>query len=167
MADLISVTVEGTDSADDLRSLRQWLVEDDRLRGRVRLAEAPPAPGTLGALLDTLTVTLGPGGVATAVASVLISWVRRQRGNVSVKVTRPDGTTAEFSATHVSGLEAPEVRRLAAEFSRSLDQAPGPAAEPGRTHAAGPTGPQPSPGPGAGAGSDGSRGDHDDEQAAR
>ncbi|MFE5587090.1 hypothetical protein [Kitasatospora sp. NPDC056531] len=122
MSDQILVKVEGGNSADDLRSLRQWLLEEDQLRGRVRLVEAPPAPGTLGAVLDTLTVALGPGGVATAVASVLISWIRRQRGNVSVKVTRPDGTVTEFSATHVSGLEAPQVRQLAAELSRSLDQ---------------------------------------------
>ncbi|MFH9347853.1 hypothetical protein [Kitasatospora sp. NPDC017646] len=122
MGDRLLVRIEGGNSADDVRSLRQWLLEEDRLRGRVRLEEAAPAPGTLGAVLDTLTVALGPGGVATAVASVLISWIRRQRGNVSVKVTRPDGTVTEFSATHVSGLEAPQVRQLAAEFSSSLEQ---------------------------------------------
>ncbi|MEV8322320.1 hypothetical protein [Kitasatospora sp. NPDC056731] len=120
--DQLLVKVEGGNSADGVRSLRQWLVEEDQLRGRVQLAEAPPAPGTLGAVLDTLTVVLGPGGVATAVASVLISWIRRQRGNVSVKVIRPDGTVTELSATHVSGLEALQVRQLAAELSRSLDR---------------------------------------------
>ncbi|MFF2073274.1 hypothetical protein ACFVXG_00785 [Kitasatospora sp. NPDC058162] len=122
MDDLARIRIDGTGSTDELRSLRQWLIEEDRLRGRVQLAEAPPEPGTLGSVLDTLTVALGPGGVATAVASVLISWIRRQRGNVSVKVTRPDGTVAELSATHVSALEAPEVRQLAAELARSLDQ---------------------------------------------
>ncbi|MFF7633314.1 hypothetical protein ACFZB9_09205 [Kitasatospora sp. NPDC008050] len=118
----VLVRVEGGGSADELRSLRQWLVEEEALRGRVVLDEAPPPPGALGALAETLTVALGPGGVATAVASVLISWIRRQRGNVSVKVTRPDGTATEFSASHVSGLDAAQVRQLTAELARSLDR---------------------------------------------
>ncbi|MDH6579121.1 hypothetical protein [Kitasatospora sp. MAP5-34] len=121
MEQRILVQVEGGGSADDVRSLRQWLVAEDELRGRVVLAETPPPPGALGAVVDALTVALGPGGVATAIASVLISWIRRQRGSVSVKVTRPDGTVTELSATHVSGLEPARLRELTAELSGSLE----------------------------------------------
>jgi hypothetical protein len=117
----VVVEVVGDRSADELRSLRDWLVAEEELRGRVRLELPPPEPGALGSAVEALTVALGPGGVATAAASVLISWLRRRTGNVSVKVVRPDGTSTEFSATNVSGLDATEVRRIAAELSRSLD----------------------------------------------
>ncbi|MGW3205602.1 effector-associated constant component EACC1 [Streptomyces sp. NPDC001135] len=120
MEERLVVEVAGDRAADELRSLRDWLVAEEELRGRVRLELPPPAPGALGSLVAALTVALGPGGVATAAASVLISWLRRRTGDISVKVVRPDGTSAEFSATHVLSLDAAEVQRITAELSRSL-----------------------------------------------
>lgn len=121
MDERLVVEVVGDRSADELRSLRDWLVAEEELRGRVRLELSPPEPGALGSAVAALTVALGPGGVATAAASVLISWLRRRTGNVSVKMIRPDGTSTEFSVTNVSGLDATEVQRITAELSRSLD----------------------------------------------
>ncbi|MER6029925.1 hypothetical protein [Streptomyces sp. NPDC001851] len=123
MDERLVVEVAGDRAADELRSLRDWLVAEEELRGRVRLELSPPAPGALGSLVAALTVALGPGGVATAAASVLISWLRRRTGDVSVKVVRPDGTAAEFSASNVHGLDAAEIQRITAELSRSLDPA--------------------------------------------
>jgi hypothetical protein len=117
----ITIEVAGDRAADEFRSLRDWLVAEEELRGQVRLELPPPDPGALGSVVEALTVALGPGGVATAAASVLISWLRRRTGNVSVKVVRTDGTSAEFSATHVSGLNATEVQRITADLSRSLE----------------------------------------------
>ncbi|MEU6507828.1 MULTISPECIES: hypothetical protein [unclassified Streptomyces] len=121
MDERLVVEVVGDRSADELRSLRDWLVAEEELRGRVRLELPPPEPGALGSVVAALTVVLGPGGVATAAASVLISWLRRRTGNVSVKLVQPDGTSTEFSATNVRGLDAMEVQRITAELSRSLD----------------------------------------------
>ncbi|MFI5774577.1 hypothetical protein ACIA74_40090 [Streptomyces sp. NPDC051658] len=121
MDERLVVEVVGDRSADELRSLRDWLVAEEELRGRVRLELPPPEPGALGSIVAALTVALGHGGVATAAASVLIAWLRRRTGDVSVKTTRPDGTSTEFSATHVSGLDATELQRITVELSRSLD----------------------------------------------
>jgi hypothetical protein len=41
----ILVTVAAGESADKLRELRSWLVEEPELRGRVSLVEAEPATG--------------------------------------------------------------------------------------------------------------------------
>lgn len=120
MDERLFVEVIGDRSADELRSLRDWLVAEEQLRGRVRLESPPPEPGALGSVVEALTVALGPGGVATAAASVLISWLRRRTSDISVKMTLPDGTSTEFSTTNVSGLDAAEVRRITAELSRSL-----------------------------------------------
>lgn len=104
----LTLAVESRLAADELRSLREWLVADEELRGRVRLSEAAPAPGTLGSVVDTLVVALGPGGVATATASVLIAWIRRRKSDVTIKGTRQDGSSFELHATNV-----PELGELA------------------------------------------------------
>jgi hypothetical protein len=41
----VEVRVEGPGSADELRSLRTWLIDDDDFRGRVQLHEADPPRG--------------------------------------------------------------------------------------------------------------------------
>jgi hypothetical protein len=146
----VSVSVVGDSGADGLRSLYEWLAGGDELRGRVRLVQAPPAPGTLGSALGSLVIALGPGGVATAAASVLISWIRHRTGNQSVRITRPDGTSLELTVTRVRGLDAAGVRSLVAEVSRSL-LGPGAAVEvspEGRPRRTG------RPGPGGGAAGD-------------
>jgi Effector Associated Constant Component 1 len=116
----VSVAVVGDSGADGMRSLYEWLAGDDELRGRIRLRPTPAAPGTLGPVLNSLVIALGPGGVATATASVLISWIRHRTGNQSVRITRPDGTSFELTVTRVRGLDAAGVRDLVAEISRSL-----------------------------------------------
>ncbi len=65
-----------------------------------------------GSVAETLMVTVGQGGVATAVASVLISWIRRQSGKVSVNLTRPDGAEVTITADRIRGLTTEEVRSL-------------------------------------------------------
>ncbi|MYS44987.1 hypothetical protein GTY23_27930 [Streptomyces sp. SID5998] len=114
------VEVVGDKPADELRSLRDWLVAEEELRGRVRLESPPPEPGALGSVVEALTIALGPGGVATAAASVLISWLRRRTGDISLKATWPDGTSTELNVTNVKGLDVTEVQRMTAELSRSL-----------------------------------------------
>jgi Effector Associated Constant Component 1 len=61
--------------------------------------------------------------VATAVASVLISWIRRQSGTVSVRATRPDGAEITVTADHVRGLTTEEVRSVVTQLGATLDGA--------------------------------------------
>ncbi|MGC9665314.1 effector-associated constant component EACC1 [Planosporangium sp. 12N6] len=117
----VTVEVEGDRPADELRSLQSWLLAEHALRGRVRFAEPPPAPGTLGGVVEALTVVLGPGGVATAMVTALISWIRRRPGTVSVKVTRTDGASFELSAPLTGAMSPAEVRALTADLTRALD----------------------------------------------
>lgn len=118
----LTIEVQARRAADELRSLRAWMVAEDALRGRVRLVAAAPGPGTLGSVVETLAVTLGPGGVATALASVLITWIRQRTGNVKFRISKPDGTSCEFSATYVSGLSASEVQKMIAALSRCIEE---------------------------------------------
>jgi hypothetical protein len=105
----------------EVRSLEAWLVGRDELRGRVRSVPAAPSPGAMGSLADVLMVAVEHGGaVATAAASVLISWIRRQSGKVSVTAKRPDGSKTTFTADHVRGLTSEEIPPLVARLAAAL-----------------------------------------------
>lgn len=106
----ISVTCEY--EVDELRSLYTWLVGDPELRGRVRLVEQPPQPGTLGSIPDLLTVA-GPGGV---LATAAIAWLRNRTSDVVCTVTRKDGASVEVSAKRVRGSDLATQQRLIQEL---------------------------------------------------
>lgn len=120
----VTLEVEGHRAADELRSLREWLLNEDGLRGRVRLVDGPVVPGTLGSGVEALAVVLAPGGIATAVASVLIAWIRHRTSDVTLKVTRPDGTSYELSVTDVPDFSTTAVADLAAQLSASAISTP-------------------------------------------
>ncbi|WP_051860360.1 effector-associated constant component EACC1 [Streptomyces anulatus] len=123
----MSVTVElaGPGASDELRSLHEWLSAEDELRGRVRLVQAPPPPGALGTVAETLTVVLAPGGVTAVLASAAVAWMRHRTGEVVCKLTKPDGTNMEVSAQRVRGSDMAEVRELVGELARMLDDGSG------------------------------------------
>jgi hypothetical protein len=114
-------------SADDLRSLRRWMIEDGELRGPFEFRQAGPRPGEMGSLTDALVVAAGSGGAITALAGVLISWLRHRTSDVTVTVTRPDGTTLEFSASRIRGLDGSavgaEIRQLAGQLESATQSA--------------------------------------------
>lgn len=115
------LTVAGDDVTAAMRSLEAWLAGHEELRGRVRPVVMALQPDTMGSVADVLMVTVGQAGVATAVASVLISWIRRQSGKISVSVTRHDGAEITFTAEHVRGLTTEEVRSVVTQLAATLD----------------------------------------------
>jgi hypothetical protein len=117
----VGLTVAGDEAAAAMRSLEAWLVGHDELRGRVKPVVEAPQPGTMGSVAEVLMVTVEQGGTATAVASVLIAWIRRQSGKVSVSATRPDGTEITVTADHVRGLTTEEVRVVVTQLGVMLD----------------------------------------------
>ena len=113
-------------SADGLRSLREWLVGEEELRGRVRSAERPPEAGRLGPVLDGLVIALAPGGVASVLAAAVVVWVRAQRGDVTVTVERSDGSSFRVEGRRLRGMDADATRGLVELASRVMDGEPSP-----------------------------------------
>ncbi|MFE0581048.1 hypothetical protein [Streptomyces sp. NPDC058874] len=113
----VAVIAEGPDGGAQLRSLRDWLADSQDLRGRVEAVERPPETGTLGPVLDSLSVALGPAGAVSAFATGLIAWLRTRRGDVHIKVTLPDGSSLELAAKRVSGLDTPALQRQVAQIA--------------------------------------------------
>ena len=117
----VRLTATGEDTTAAMRSLEAWLANHDELRGWVEPVIEAPQPGTMGSIAEVLLVTVGQSGMATAVASVLISWIRRQSGTVSLRVTRPDGMKITVAADHVRGLTPEEIRSLVTHLGATLD----------------------------------------------
>jgi Effector Associated Constant Component 1 len=128
-ADAVWIRVDRAEgsSLDALRSLQAWIAGEQELSGRVRhIPEEPPA-GAMGGASAALAVALGPGGIATAAATVLLAWIRRRTGSVKVTLQRPDGTSWSLETENVQGLTASELRSLTRDVAAMMDggNAPG------------------------------------------
>lgn len=103
--------------ADDLAA---WLAAEGELRGRVRRVPEAVPTGALGAGLAQLAVSVASGGTATAVASVIIAWLRRRSGPVTVRASRQDGSTIEVRADRVREMDADALRALADQVTATV-----------------------------------------------
>jgi hypothetical protein len=114
----IRIADDGTGT--ELGSLSQWLKADDRFAGRTRVLRGATTRDILsGGLPEAIAVALAPGGVVTAAATVLITWLRHRTGTVKVTGTRPDGTAFEIDATQVRNLDAAGIRALTEDIART------------------------------------------------
>lgn len=117
----VAITVEDGDSGL-LHDLRRWLRDEPELRGRIGNHTTRPLPSdAMGLGTEALLAVLAPGGVAVVFAGALVAWVQSRRGDQTITVTRPDGTSVTVSATRVRGLEAEQTARLARELAAFLD----------------------------------------------
>lgn len=79
--------------------------------GRIQFEVGEPAPGELaGGAVEALVAVLAPG-----VIGVIVSWIRHRSSDVTVKITRADGTCVELTGSRLRRLAAPE---LAGEIER-------------------------------------------------
>lgn len=86
----------------DLVSLRNWLVQEDELRGRVEMDDPEVAPGQMGALPEVLAVAVGSGGALTVLAQQTRVWLQQRRSNVQVQIRDDEsGKTVSVSADHL------------------------------------------------------------------
>lgn len=130
----VVVRVEGPGAADELRSLRTWLIDDDDFRGRVQLHEADPAQETLtGGIVNGLTIAVGSLGAA--LATVLVTWLKTRVGRIRLRVTRPDGAVVVMNAEQVRGLDAEGVGLRVAQVADLLNANPQPQCPAARTTA--------------------------------
>jgi Effector Associated Constant Component 1 len=129
----VGVHIFADDALGELRSLSTWLGGEDALRGRIRLTGAPPSAGTMGAGLESLLVALGPEGMATAFAAVVIAWIRSRTGAISIELSRRNGTIMRLDAKNVRALTHEQVNELADRLSALLPaDATEPDGEPGQ-----------------------------------
>jgi hypothetical protein len=90
------ITVDGTE--EELRSLANWLRDEEDLRGRVRLSDAPIQEGHMGGALDAIVAILTSTTVTTLITS-LKDWslAKRAAGNVTLKLKSGSGRELELT----------------------------------------------------------------------
>lgn len=109
----VRITVD-TAADEDLRDLREWLDEDLELRGWIEPVEAPPPPlpgstrparpatnGHHPHEIEALIAVLGPAGVADALISGLVSWLREHPADPTIRIERSDGTVLHVDGTRI------------------------------------------------------------------
>ncbi|MET9546296.1 MULTISPECIES: hypothetical protein [unclassified Streptomyces] len=92
MTDLV-VEVREADAEDELRSLADWLREDETLDGhlRSRVASAAPAPADhMGAGFDVLELALGTSLSTAALVVSLLQWQLSRRRAPALVLSRGD-----------------------------------------------------------------------------
>lgn len=114
-----------------LRALRSWLVQEDELRGRVVLIQQSPAPGTLGAGLEALSVSLGGGGAISVLVAGTMSWIRqrygqRRSGGAIVRFRRADGACFEILVDILGTWSPAEFTARIRELAEALDSGSAP-----------------------------------------
>jgi Effector Associated Constant Component 1 len=106
---------------DDLRALHAWLVADDVLGGYAETVMVPAEPGTLGSVLDALRIAGDPAGATVAWA--LVTWLRNQRHDVTLRVTKKaSGTTATYSGKRLRKADHDQIRSEIAELAVLLGE---------------------------------------------
>jgi hypothetical protein len=119
----VTVSVVGLDDAvEELRSLFTWLAKEEELRGRVRLVEAAPEPGTLGGWPEAVVVALMQGSAVTALVSAVVTWICYRTSEVTCTVTRPDGTPETLNANRVRRADLAGVGELVEQAAAALGE---------------------------------------------
>ncbi|MFI9815898.1 effector-associated constant component EACC1 [Saccharothrix variisporea] len=99
-----AIRIEETDDAfADLESLHGWLVSRPELRGAVTLGAPDRDPEQMGWLTDVVSVAVGNGGAATALAGSLATWLVSRRSHIRIKVSGPDGRSTEVDVKQAKG----------------------------------------------------------------
>lgn len=90
------------------------------LAGPVDLQLADPKPGEMGSLTDALVVAAGSGGAITAIAGALVSWLRHRTTDLTIKITRPDGSALEVDGKRVRGVDSEQLNVMIEDLAARL-----------------------------------------------
>jgi len=90
------------------------------LSGPVDLQQADPKPGEMGSLTDAVVVAAGSGGAITAIAGALVSWLRHRTTDLTIKITRPDGSALEVDGKRVRGVDSEQLNVLIEDLAAQL-----------------------------------------------
>jgi hypothetical protein len=114
------ITVDGSGSPDALRDLREWLGHEPELRGRVTPVQPTVEPGSLGPVLEALLVAIAPGGVAAALVTGIVAWIRQRHSDLAVHIEYPGGTKINIDAHRVRGLTGADLSAEIAHLTATV-----------------------------------------------
>jgi hypothetical protein len=90
---------------DELFSLRDWLSQEDGLRGRVRLVDRPGAADEMGVATELVVMAGAAVPVVSVLARAVTTWLVQRRSDVTIRVTAPDGRQVSVNAKRIADPE--------------------------------------------------------------
>ncbi|MFB6814649.1 hypothetical protein ACFCV8_08885 [Streptomyces sp. NPDC056347] len=114
----LRVAVEGlgeSGAEPHVIALRDWLVSEDDLRGRVRLQRQPPLPGHMGSAVELLTVALGSGGILAVLIQSVCTWLTSRGTDMKITISAEDGRRIEVDVQRAADPQA-LLREIAEQF---------------------------------------------------
>jgi len=103
--------------------LRDWLTDEEELRGTVTPLRPTPKPGDMGGAVEVLTVALSSGGAGAVLARSLCTWLVQQRADVTVTVTTPGGRQVRVDVHRARDPES-VIREVSGLLGDATDGAP-------------------------------------------
>jgi hypothetical protein len=100
----VSIAIDGSD--DELRSLANWLRDEDDLRGRVSSENEPIQEGRMGGALESIVVILSSATTATVFSSVK-DWLvaKKSAGKITMKISSGNGRELELSCGSTTDMD--------------------------------------------------------------
>jgi hypothetical protein len=114
------ITVDGSRGAEELRNLREWLGHEPELRGRITSVQSPVESGALGPVLEALLVAIAPGGVAAALVTGIVAWIRQRHSDLAIYIEYPDGAKINIDARRVRGLTGTDLSAEIAHLTHAV-----------------------------------------------
>ncbi|MFD7529883.1 hypothetical protein ACFV8E_20190 [Streptomyces sp. NPDC059849] len=102
-------------------ALRDWLVSEDALRGRVRPYRQPSLPGHMGSTVEVLTVALGSGGVLAVLIQSVCTWLTSRGTDIKITMSTEGGQRIEVDVKRATDPQA-LLREVAERFPASSEQ---------------------------------------------
>ncbi|RJO72958.1 hypothetical protein D5S18_21995 [Nocardia panacis] len=107
--ELVVTVSEAEDDVEELHSLYSALLEDDELRSaRKHLDPGAERPDTLGAE-EVIRLVLDSMELFTALTTCLTAWLHMRKPRLRLRITRPDGITAEITTSGGRAVRAEQV----------------------------------------------------------
>lgn len=103
----VKIGAVGDEGVLELVALFRWLRSERQLTGMVCAEYRPAGPEDLSAgALDVVSIAVGSGGVAVALAQSLTAWLKSRRPAVEFTITLPDGSRYRLSVADEAATQA-------------------------------------------------------------
>ena len=103
----VKISAVGDKGLLELVALLRWLRSERQLSGKVRPEYRPAGPEDLsGGVLDVVSIAVGSGGLAVALAQSLTAWLKSRRPAVEFTITLPDGSRYRLSVADEAATQA-------------------------------------------------------------
>lgn len=91
MIDSTEITLTVTGDPEGIRPLYEAVLSDPGLQDARLLTRPAPAGALSGQLAEAISLLVHDSSTAGAIAAVVITWIRSQRGKIEVHLAKPGG----------------------------------------------------------------------------